>query len=240
MDVQQIIEEVNKSGIFVVENFLKNKQPVVDEFDTIFSNIPDRSQGYLNRAHNLELDPPGSYELGKHLRVQPAAYSNIPEIYNTFQNQDLINITNGCLGRNVYGMQIFMSTEYNPTTNKEKYPRNALLHFDPYESLKFILYLTDTDETSGAFHAIPGSLGEGRKYRTEKMNIQDMSGWNSGYRHQPSDYDEDPKYSQEDAVAYGGNVGDLIIVHTDTLHYGSIILEPNKERKVVLLHCRPQ
>jgi diadenosine tetraphosphatase ApaH/serine/threonine PP2A family protein phosphatase len=81
---------------------------------------------------------------------------------------------------------------------------------------------------------------EGRRYRTEKMNIQDMSGWNNGYRHQPSDYDEDPKYCQEDAVTYGGNVGDLIIVHTDILHYGSIILEQNKQRKVVLLHCRPQ
>ena len=60
MDVQQIIEEVNKLGIFVVKDFLKNKKPVVDEFDTIFSHIPDRSQAYLNRANSLELEPPGS------------------------------------------------------------------------------------------------------------------------------------------------------------------------------------
>ena len=55
MNVKQVIQEVNKSGIFVVENFLENKQPVIDEFDNLFSHIPDRSQGYLNSVNNLEI-----------------------------------------------------------------------------------------------------------------------------------------------------------------------------------------
>jgi hypothetical protein len=240
MNTNKIIEQVNKDGIYVVNNFLKEPDPVLKEFDTIFSNIPNRTQAYLNQPNYIELEEPGSYDLGKHLRVQPPAYITIPNIHNLFENQTLKEIAHGCLGEHKYGMQIFMSTEYNPLVNEEAYPRNALLHFDPYESLKFILYLSETDTANGSFHAIPGSISEGARYRTEKMDLHDLTGWNNGCKHQPSDYDDNPKYKQEDAVSYDGGVGDLLIVHTDILHYGGIVLEPNKPRKVVLLHCRPQ
>ena len=130
-----------------------------------------------------------------------------------------------------------MSNEYK-VIEKEKWPRNSYLHFDPYASLKFFLFLSDTDADGGATHYVPQSHKVGRSYREKKLNLGDTTGMHGGCKHRLEDYTDTPEYTQKDAVPVIAKRGDLLVIDTDTLHYGGV-LRKETSRKVILLHNRP-
>ena len=41
------------------------------------------------------------------------------------------------------------------------------MHMDPYQALKFIIYLTDTTKENGAFRYVPNTVRLGRALREE-------------------------------------------------------------------------
>ena len=51
--------------------------------------------------------------------------------------------------------------------NDQGTERNGFLHFDRTHTFKFFLYLTDCDESSGAFRYVPGSRELGETLRTQ-------------------------------------------------------------------------
>ena len=112
------------------------------------------------------------------------------------------------------------------------------MHFDPYRAIKFIVYLTDSNNENGAFCCIPKSHHVGKMYRETKMNIHDKSGLLGGVRHRLEDYTDNPEHVAKDVISCDGSAGDMIIIDTDILHMGGIVKSENNIRKVIIVHNR--
>lgn len=117
--------------------------------------------------------------------------------------------------------------------NENGIDRNGFLHFDRKQTLKFFLYLTDCDESNGAFRYVPGSRELGRTLRQQA--IVDSSGeYKSIANRLELDY-VDLNYTAEDSEPLVGNAGTLFLFDTDTFHMGGIV-EDGKERVVIRSH----
>ncbi len=130
-----------------------------------------------------------------------------------------------------FGKQFFLSHEYivQPTS---ELPRNAYMHMDPYQALKFIIYLTDTTKENGAFRYVPNTVRLGRALREEFC--KDDEGRRDAYR---VDYHKFITYSDEDVKYCEAPAGSLIVFDTDLFHGGGLLEKP-KDRKVLNFHCR--
>jgi len=247
MNIESVCREVRENGACHVSSFLSQDrlEEIEREYDSLFSLIPDFHEAHLNENENengprgsLILESAANYKSGKHLRVSPNAYSAIPSLITIFNTQDFKSLVDMYLGTpNEFCMQIFMSNEFKVIEEGSFY-RNQYLHFDPYASLKFFLYLSDTDDTTGATFYIPGSRETGKHYREHRLDLNDSTGLYGGTRHRLEDYPGPVPYSKKDAVPILGKKGDLLILDTDTLHYGGVLKAPSN-RKVIILHNRP-
>lgn len=242
MDTNQTLNHLRAHGYAIIEQFAGALLPqLVSEFDQAFSLIPDKTQAYLNDPAGIKLDGPGSYNPGKHLRVQPGAYGFFPQLTGLFLTEQFRSIVNNYCGPTQHhAIQIFMSHEYNICEDKNSWNRLNWLHWDPYPSLKFLFYLMDTDETNGASGFVPGSRSLGKFYREKCMDLKEGTGWEGGCRHRLEDWEENPKYTNADAQPVRVKAGGLLILDTDVLHCGGLIKQLGKERRIVIVHNRPQ
>ena len=111
--------------------------------------------------------------------------------------------------------------------------RNGFLHFDRTHTFKFFLYLTDCDESSGAFRYVPGSRELGETLRTQAT--ADAGGdYKTIANRLEIDY-IDLNYTAEDAEPLVGKAGTLFAFDTDTFHMGGVV-QDGKERVVIRSH----
>tara|TARA_Y100001938_G_scaffold73182_1_gene101389 strand:- start:5529 stop:6311 length:783 start_codon:yes stop_codon:yes gene_type:complete len=238
---QDLLASLKREGYFVLKDFITKEQlkVVLNEYDSVFNIIPDKTQAYLDTPNKLRHEPEGSYSSGKHLRLHKPAYPHFPNLISLFNNYTMKSISDAYCGlHNDYMMQIFMSYEHNVCENKEDWARNYWLHWDPYPALKYFLYLTDIDSGSAPTCFVPGTRKFGRECR-KKMPLHSTAGWNNGTPNRLEDWHKDPKYTNSDAIPLYASAGTLLIFDTDLLHHGGLITEEGKERKVILVHNRP-
>ena len=108
------------------------------------------------------------------------------------------------------------------------------MHIDPYHSLKFFCYLTDTTKENGALQVIPDTAWVGRAIRSENSLESLLSG--DSYTFEKSrHYDSN---LMEKKIYLEGKAGDLIILNTDIVHCGGQILENGLERMAIIYHNR--
>jgi len=102
------------------------------------------------------------------------------------------------------------------------------LHFDRLPTLKFFIYLFDTDKASGALECIPGShrmVREIRRYHLQRgVRIVDLPNFCA-----PA--------SLGDPVAMEGIAGTMIVFTTDVFHRGGVVAK-GRQRWVVRGHTR--
>ena len=227
MNESNILNQINDDGIVIIENFITDIDQVKSSFVKTFDKIKDKQE----IVHSKKWAQHDQYSNGKAIRIYPEAYNQYEKLVGIYQTDFFNNIANNFYEGNVdFGMQYFMTHEYH-VVDQNKLPRNAFLHFDPYQALKFIIYLTDTNENNGAFRYIPKTHKKGQKLREEYC--QTNKGKQKAYRidyHQEVDESE-VKYASAPA-------GSLIIFNTDTFHGGGIIKEKGLERMVLNFHCR--
>ena len=111
--------------------------------------------------------------------------------------------------------------------------RNGFLHFDRTHTFKFFLYLTDCDESSGAFRYVPGSRELGETLRTQ-ATFDAGGDYKTIANRLEIDY-LDLNYTAEDAKPLEGKAGTLFAFDTDTFHMGGVI-QDGKERVVIRSH----
>ena len=111
--------------------------------------------------------------------------------------------------------------------------RNGFLHFDRTHTFKFFLYLTDCDESSGAFRYVPTSRELGETLRTQ-ATIDANGEYKTIANRLEIDY-QDLNYTAGDAEPLVGKAGTLFAFDTDTFHMGGVI-EDGKERVVIRSH----
>jgi|TARA_S200002703_G_scaffold139630_1_gene130395 hypothetical protein len=235
-----MLDILKRDGLLHITSFASEEhlKSIEDEFDSVFNLIPNRKEAVMQSPQMLSVHNESNYESGKHLRVMPPAYPRFPALIERLNTLELKNLVDEYLGTpNQYFLQIFMSNEFNVVEASEK-ARNSYLHFDPYPSLKFFLYLTDADIDNGATQYVPGSREVGRDYRINKLNLADTTGIHGGCKHRLEDYTESPEYTEADTVPIIAKRGDLVVIDTDVLHLGGF-LKKNSDRKVVIVHNRP-
>ncbi len=227
MNTDEILGKVNTDGIVILDNYVENLTEVKKSFINIFDKIKDKQEV----VHDKKWASFGQYSNGKAIRIYPKAYSQYTELVGLYSTPFFKNIAEAFYNGNVdFGMQYFMTHEYH-VIDEKKLPRNAFLHFDPYQALKFIIYLKDTDASNGAFRYIPKTHIRGKELR--EKHCQTNKGKQKAYR---IDYHED--VNENDIQHAEAPAGSLIIFDTDTFHGGGIIKKAGAERMVLNFHCR--
>ena len=125
---------------------------------------------------------------------------------------------------------VMATHDYRSDQGKE---RNGFLHFDRTHTFKFFLYLTDCDESSGAFRYVPGSRELGETLRTQ-ATVDAGGDYKTIANRLEIDY-IDLNYTAEDAEPLEGKAGTLFAFDTDTFHMGGIV-QDGKERVVIRSH----
>lgn len=233
------LPSLQRDGFCVIDNFVSPEDlaSLTQEFDSLFDKLTDKSQGYIEGG-SLRSEENG-YPPGKHIVAPRSEYGSLPYLISLFNTREARLLVDSYCGMGSdFLMQIFLSHEYNSASNNSEWSRNNWLHFDPYPSLKFLLYLTDVSEENGASGVIKGSRALGKKYRTS-LNLSDKSGLHGGVPHRLEDFEKEPQYTNSDADLITGSAGMLLILDTDCLHCGGIIHSSDVDRKCVILHNRP-
>lgn len=102
------------------------------------------------------------------------------------------------------------------------------LHFDMQPTLKFFLYLTDTDARNGAFRCVPGSHRESEQER-RKFGGRRLKAEERGMTRRPD-------VPERDQLVMSGAAGSMIVFWTETLHRAGFVSEG--ERMVLRGHTR--
>tara|TARA_Y100000361_G_scaffold142232_1_gene148073 strand:- start:836 stop:1546 length:711 start_codon:yes stop_codon:yes gene_type:complete len=230
-DKEDVLATIQQDGLCKIDNFLNEQeiQLLKDELLLSFNSMETGEE--LNFPEQKEL----SYPFGKICRVPGVYLNNFPNIVASFNHPELHELTDRYFNRPHQKLfQVFFSHEYLTPDQTNGATRNSVLHVDPYHAFKFMIYLTDCDEESGAFRYIKGSHIDGQKTR-EGHSIEGLLG--DKYR-----LDENPylseKYSEDQVVYASAKAGSLLVFTTDIIHGGGIIQKEGLERIGIICHNR--
>lgn len=207
---------LKRDGIIKIDNFI-DVNPYVNEFNQA---IKTSTTDY----------PPGGMA-----RIPRENFTSIPTIIKIFKADDFKQVADAYLGPPVdFLLQIFMTHEQK-ILDKKQWSRNNYAHIDPFRALKFLLFLTDVTKESGAFCCVPGTQEIGKKLRLRNSVEQNLSS-NTYTLAAHSDF----AYLEDQMIPMEGKAGMLLIMDTDMIHGGGVILRDGLERKVINAHCRKQ
>ena len=216
-DVNETLSILQRDGIFIVKDYING------------SSLDDLRKEVLEMCNNGN-----DYGFGKAWRLEGAALSScgdkLPNIYKAFCNEWLFNLNQNYKNQS-FCHDIFATHDYIPVSPEalEAAP-NGWLHADKKNCLKFFIYLTDIDESNGAFYCSPGSVSAGYGLRQKMLRDDNYS----EKRRLEVEFPELVKQYPPEAV--NGKAGTLIVFDTDAFHMGGKV-EEGKSRLVVRAHC---
>jgi len=229
--MEQVLATLRQEGLCKIPNFLDSSEitKLKEEMVGAFSKMSTGDElCYPNESSK-------AYPFGKLCRVGHDDLHNFPVITNTFNNTWFSNFADiyfRCPNQQM--LQVFFSHEYLKPDDVEGVTRNSVLHVDPYEALKYMIYINDCDENNGAFRYIKGSHSDGYQARTSHT-VGTLLG--DKYR-----LDQNPalasKYSENDVTYASASAGSLLIFTTDIIHGGGILKQDNTERMAIICHNR--
>lgn len=212
-----IITALQTYGITVCHDYLEDVTEIKEECEKIINQEEE-----------------ASYLFGKVARIGSAIgnQDTNPAIANFFNQQWMFNIYYQYANKIPNFNEIFVQHDYR---NDRGTSRNGVLHFDRLWTLKYMLYLTDVDKSSGPLSVIPGTHLDGSFLRTRAT--EEASNEYEQIKNWPLvDYPE-LGYTEEDIVPIEGKAGTLIIFETDLFHRGGLV-EDGNERLMIRSHIR--
>jgi hypothetical protein len=231
ISTEQALAAVREDGLYKMPNFLDQNEiaKLKEEMAGAFSKMSTGDEWcYPDETSK-------SYPFGKICRVMGHDLHNFPVIVGTFNHAWFSSFADTYFQcPNQQMLQVFFSHEYLKPDDVEGVTRNSVLHVDPYEALKYMIYINDCDENNGAFRYIKGSHLDGCQARTSH-DVGSLMG--DKYR-----LDQNPdlasKYSENDVTYASGSSGSLLIFTTDIIHGGGILKQENAERMAIICHNR--
>jgi hypothetical protein len=213
-NLDELCEVLSSDGVFKIDNYVYG--PALKSLHDDVMNKCETEGGHYEFGRNYR---------GGHLSEYPPD-SLISKIYNESWMKDLYNHYSGSL--NGYGKNVFATHDYK---YEGELARNGWLHFDRNWCLKFFIYLTDIDESSGAFSCSIGSKAKGAELRKAAWSVKEYEDVKNRIE---IDYPELLKEYPPQPIE--AKAGTLIVFDTDTFHRGGKV-EPDNHRLVVRLHC---
>jgi hypothetical protein len=209
-----VLELVERYGVVLMPAYLQGERlaAVKGEAERL---LDDEKVGVIER----------DYAVGRSISVyrdkwQPERY---PAMAKLMETPLMREVASGYMGANCsFNHHFFVTRETRagePITD---------LHYDRLETLKFFIYMLDTDRSNGAFECVPGShrmVQEIRDYHLKRgARIFDLPNLKA------------PEWLGK-PVPMEGPAGTMIIFTTDVFHQGGIV-SPDRERWVVRAHTR--
>jgi len=216
-DPATTLSTLRSDGVFIVEDYIKGSP-----LDSLRKEVSE----LCNNGND--------YGFGKTWRLEGAALLSckhkLPNTFNAFCDEWLFNLNRNYKNQN-FCQDVFATHDYIPTSSEalETAP-NGWLHSDKKNCLKFFIYLTDIDETSGAFYCSPGSISTGYDLRQKMLKENNYS----EKRRLEIEFPELVKEYPPEPV--NGKAGTMIVFDTDTFHMGGKV-EKGRSRLVVRAHC---
>jgi hypothetical protein len=215
-NAEETLCTLKKDGVFIVEDYLEGS--FLENLKNEVLKLCEEKSGHYGFGRNYR-----GGSLGQHKGVSP-------NIFKCF-NKDWMRKLNQLYKNQLFCGDIFGSHDYVPVSDEalESAP-NGWLHFDKKNCLKFFVYLTDIDESSGAFFCSPGSRSVGgdlRRKMVAENNYEEK-------RRLEVEFPELIERHPPEPVI--GEAGTLIVFDTDTLHMGGKV-KKGKDRLVVRGHC---
>ena len=214
---EEIVDIINQYGLAVCHNYIEDVSAIKQECEKIISETEEKD-----------------YLFGKAARIGSAALNQQenPNMSSFFGQQWMYNLFYQCTNRVPNFNEIFVQHDYR---NDQGVSRNGVLHFDRLWTFKYMLYLTDVDETCGPFSVIPGTHVDGSFLRTQATE-KAMNEYDQIKNWPLVDYPE-LEYTEDHIVPITGKAGTLIIFETDLFHLGGV-LEDEKDRLIIRSHIR--
>jgi len=210
--LDDMIAALTQDGVFMVNNFVSNIDPLTCNVKKLCSNGRDYGFGKAYRGPSIS-----KFKNGPILKTFDS--SLIHNIYDAYPKAK----------RNEFGYAVFATHDYK-TTPFDQMGRNGYLHWDRIWFLKFMVYCNDVNNDNGAFSCCPGSTALGAKMRSEVSGTADDD-------KNRLEIDYPMVASKQKLVPIKAKAGTLIVFDTDTFHMGGRVKEGH-ERLVVRMHCR--
>jgi hypothetical protein len=209
LDVDNVVETLEAAGIFVQERFLDG--------DTLDRTNKEFAELFSQRITGVTL---GDHPPGRMATIEPeAADANCPQtILETFLSSSFKSVAEKYMPENsVFNDRILATHEFKsgPTTDT---------HFDSVRTLKFFIYLLDTDESNGAFRYARGTHKRNTAYRQEFLQ-------NGGHLLDLQNIPSTAESMELESIC--APAGSLLIFDTDGFHSGGVIGGQSRERKVL-------
>jgi|TARA_R110000824_G_scaffold49483_8_gene138781 ectoine hydroxylase-related dioxygenase (phytanoyl-CoA dioxygenase family) len=216
MNIEKIYSDIQQNGFSVVENFLEDVAAVKNEVIEMLDNVEDDSSYKFGKAYRLP--------------VERETFINNPNVHEVFSQEWMHELAKKYLNNQDLYSEIFVSNEYR---NNQGLEANGYLHFDKFHTFKYMLYLTDSDQSSGAFSCIPDTHIDGKFLRQSAWKETNV---HRDIKNKPLyDYRDGCGYTEKDIISVAGKAGTLIVFDTDLFHFGGRV-EDNKERLMIRLH----
>jgi hypothetical protein len=229
---QGFARKLREEGIVKLDGYMRKEtcDKMESELRAELSKLSDGDKFYPGKDKKPR---PNAYPWGKFLAIEGNNQNLFPETKKAYSHPMFNQVREEYLGpRHKASVQTFVTNEY---MKADDWSRNSFLHFDPYHALKFIIYLTDTYKDNGAFKAFPGSRQDGMIARRKTpLHISTKEGYKVSYHKDLSE-----KYGDEEGITYyEGQRGTLLMIDTDIIHAGSVLLKDGVERLVANNHNR--
>lgn len=230
-EMNKVLEE---EGVFLIKNYLNEK-------DTM--SLREFSLNEINTKG-------GKYPFGKNFKGPALSHykkeTPFRTVFDVQWMKDLYTLYTSESVNN-FGTSIVATHDFKYDGNLA---RNGYLHFDRQSALKFFIYLTDVQESNGAFYAVPKTNKIGKDLRIKAWGTKKSHRiWDKNFIYKSLFYKK--KYASiknrigldypnlklnQNPIPVEAFAGTLIVFDSDTFHKGGQIEGNGKERVVVRLH----
>lgn len=210
-----VVNTLQLWGIACIPNYLNlnELEQIRYEFDEL-----------LNVSESWGTAGGGKFDRSMKVRRCELPEAQFPTLSKTFSSSFMEKVCHGYLGESSIFNQFILAKHnfYDKRGDRINDP-----HFDAIRSLKFFLYLDDTDTSNGAFEYAPGTHNLNREqvaeFRLKGGKVKDTP--NVALPHEA-----------KQLVPIDGKAGTLLIFDTDGFHGGGYVHE-GAERRVIRSHC---
>lgn len=212
IDVSKTIATLQSDGICFFEALFDHDTVIGlnDDFQNAFDKLPPGVN--MGPKH-----PPGRIAV---ITTSMCEAVSLPTIFSIFMSLQFKAISDAILTKDsIYNDMIVLTHEKiaKPITD---------LHFDTQRSLKFLIYLLDTDVSNGAFSYAKRSHIENSAYRKKFLS---QGGYLQELQNVPSEIESDTI----DLEPITGPAGSVVIFDTDGWHSAGRLEDDTKERRII-------